>query len=110
MRAIAQARRVSLLVWMDEIGWGVPARLHWLWAAVAGQVAVFAMQAGRGLGEAAALLGADYHGVLHPDGWRPYYTVPHAVHQNCVGQGKGRSSRPAGDLGQAGRTDAHRPR
>jgi len=21
---------------MDEIGWGVPARLHWLWAAVAG--------------------------------------------------------------------------
>ncbi len=58
-------------------------------AAVAGQVAVFAMSAGRGLGEAAALLGADSHGVLHHDGWRPYYTFWDAVHQNCVGHEKG---------------------
>jgi len=41
-------------------------------------------EAGRGFAEAAALLGKDYHGFLHHDGWRPYYGFPHAFHQTCL--------------------------
>jgi len=82
--ALQQAVRTSLLVWIDETGWRVAARLHWLWVAVTEEVTVFAIQPGRGFDEAAALLGADYDGFLHHDGWRPYYTFPHAFHQSCL--------------------------
>jgi transposase len=83
--ALVQASRTSLIVWIDETGWRVAARLHWLWVVVTETVTVFAIQPGRGFAEAAALLGEDYAGFLHHDGWRPYYSFPHAFHQSCVG-------------------------
>lgn len=82
---LRQAARTSLLAWLDETGWRVAARPSWLWVAVTEQVTVFAIQAGRGFAEAATLLGEDYDGFLHHDGWRPYYCFPHAFHQSCVG-------------------------
>lgn len=82
--ALMHAVRSSLVVWIDETGWRVAARLHWLWVAVTEEVTVFAIQPGRGFDDAAALLGADYDGFLHHDGWRPYYTFPHAFHQSCL--------------------------
>ena len=45
---------------------------------------MFAIQPGRGFDEAATLLGAEYEGFLHHDGWRSYYTFPRAFHQSCV--------------------------
>jgi transposase len=81
---LVQAARTSLLVWLDETGWRVAAALHWLWFAVTEEVTVYAIQAGRGFPEAAALLGEDYEGFLHHDGWRPYYGFPHAFHQTCL--------------------------
>jgi hypothetical protein len=45
---------------------------------------VFAIQPGRGFDQAATLLGADYEGFLHHDGWRSYYTFPRAFHQSCI--------------------------
>jgi transposase len=68
---LVQAARTSLVAWLDETGWRVAARLHWLWVAVTEDVTVFAIQPGRGFPEAAALLGEDYDGFLHHDGWRP---------------------------------------
>ena len=81
---LVQAVRTSLLVWLDETGWRVAARPHWLWVVVTEHVTVFAIQAGRGFAQAAALLGEDYEGFLHHDGWRPYYGFPHAFHQTCL--------------------------
>jgi len=81
---LVQAARTSLLAGLDETGWRVAARSHWLWVAVTDEVTVFAIQAGRGFAEAAALLGKDYAGFLHHDGWRPYYGFPHAFHQTCL--------------------------
>lgn len=81
---LVQATRTSLVVWLDETGWRVAAQLQWLWVAVTEDVTVFAIQAGRGFREAAALLGEDYTGFLHHDGWRPYYGFPHAFHQTCL--------------------------
>lgn len=81
---LGQSVRTSLVAWLDETGWRVAARSHWLWVAVTEHVTVFAIQAGRGFAEAAALLGEDYAGFLHHDGWRPYYGFPHAFHQTCL--------------------------
>jgi transposase len=81
---LVQAARTSLVAWLDETGWRVAAQLRWLWVAVTEDVTVFAIQRGRGFAEAAALLGKDYHGFLHHDGWRPYYGFPHAFHQTCL--------------------------
>ena len=81
---LVQTTRTSLVAWLDETGWRVAGRLHWLWVAVTAQVTVFAIQAGRGFAEAAAILGPDYDGFLHHDGWRPYYGFRHAWHQTCL--------------------------
>ena len=83
---LVQVTRTSLVAWVDETGWRVAGRLHWLWVAVTAHVTVFAIQAGRGFTEAAAILGPDYDGFLHHDGWRPYYGFPHAWHQTCLAQ------------------------
>jgi len=82
--ALVQATQTSLLVWIDETGWRVGGRLQWLWVAVSEQATVFAIQPGRGFDQAAALLGAEYEGILHHDGWRSYYTFPRAFHQSCI--------------------------
>ena len=41
-------------------------------------------QPGRGFWEAAAILGADYAGVLVRDGWAPYRRFTDAAHQTCL--------------------------
>ena len=82
--ALVHAARTSRVGWLDETGWRVAAQLQWLWVAVTVEVTVFAIQPGRGFPEAAALLGAEYDGFLHHDGWRPYYGFSHACHQSCL--------------------------
>ena len=81
---LVQAARTSVVAWLDETGWRVAAQSRWLWVAVTAHVTIFAIQAGRSFTEAAALLGEDYNGFVHHDGWRAYYRFPHAFHQTCV--------------------------
>jgi hypothetical protein len=50
----------------------VGGRLWWLWVFATAQTVVYAIQHGRGFDEAAAVLGADFDGVLVRDGWAPY--------------------------------------
>jgi len=78
------ALRESPVAWEDETGWRVAGWLEWLWVGVSPAVTVYDILPGRGFAEAAALLGEDYDGVLHHDGWRPYYRFLQATHQSCV--------------------------
>lgn len=78
------AVRESPVNWLDETGWRESARLKWLWVALSRQVTVYAILPGRGFAQAAELLGEDYAGFLHHDGWRPYYRFLQAGHQSCL--------------------------
>ena len=64
--------RNAPVVTVDETGWRVGARSHWLWAAVTPTTTVYAICAGRGFDDAQAVLGADFDGVLVRDGWVVY--------------------------------------
>ena len=76
--------RGSPVVTPDETGWKVAARLQWLWAYVTPDTTVYRIQPGRGFEEAAAVLGADFRGILVRDGWAPYRRFTQAVHQTCL--------------------------
>jgi transposase len=81
----AQLRRGVEVVTPDETGWKVGGELHWLWAFATVTITVYAIQAGRGFAEAAAILGADFAGTLTRDGWAPYRGFAQALHQSCLG-------------------------
>jgi transposase len=76
--------RGSPVVTMDETSWRVDADLQWLWAVVTPQTTVYAIHPGRGLAQAAAIIGQDYPGVLVRDGWQSYRQFAHALHQTCL--------------------------
>jgi hypothetical protein len=56
-----------------------------MWAFSTSQVAVYAIQPGRGFEQAAMVLGADFAGFLVRDGWSIYRQFTHALHQTCLG-------------------------
>jgi transposase len=76
--------RGSPVVSPDETGWKVGGTLHWLWAFATPDTTVYAIRPGRGFGDAAAILGEAFAGVLTRDGWAPYRRFVHADHQTCV--------------------------
>jgi transposase len=76
--------RQAWVAWMDETGWRLAATLHWLWAAVSESVTVYDILPGRGFEEASSILGGDWEGWLHHDGWKPYYQFRKAWHQSCL--------------------------
>lgn len=78
------AVRHSDVNWMDETGWRVAAGLQWLWACLSAEVTVYDILPGRGFEQAASILGADWEGWLHHDGWAPYYKFRKAYHQSCL--------------------------
>ena len=82
--ALCDQIRGSPVVTPDETGWKVEARLHWLWAFVTPDTTVYRILRGRGFEEAAAVLGAEFPGVLVRDGWAPYRGFAQAVHQTCL--------------------------
>jgi transposase len=82
--ALRAAIRASPVVSPDETSWKVGGHLQWLWAFATPSVVLYAIQAGRGFPQAAAILGADYDGVLVRDGWAPYRQFEDAAHQTCL--------------------------
>ena len=82
--ALVAQIRGSPVVTPDETGWKVDARLQWLWAYVTPDTTVYRIQPGRGFEEAAAVLGADFRGILVRDGWAPYRRFTQAIHQTCL--------------------------
>ena len=82
--ALVETIQQSPVVVPDETGWKVGGRLQWLWAFATPTTTVYAIQAGRGFEEAAAILGADFDGALVRDGWAPYRQFTGATWQSCV--------------------------
>jgi transposase len=78
---LAATVRGSPVVTADETSWRVAADLQWLWAFVTPETTVYAIQPGRGLAQAAVVIGQDYPGVLVRDGWQSYRQFTHALHQ-----------------------------
>jgi transposase len=81
---LAATVRGSPVVTADETSWRVDADLQWLWAFVTPETTVYAIQPGRGLAQAAVIIGHDYPGVLVRDGWQSYRQFTHALHQTCL--------------------------
>jgi transposase len=82
--ALCAQVRGSPMVSPDETGWKVAGVLQWLWAFATPTTTVYRIQPGRGFEEAAAVLGADFAGVLVRDGWAPYRQFTAAAHQTCL--------------------------
>jgi transposase len=82
--ALCATVRGSPVVTADETSWRVDADLQWLWAFVTPETTVYAIQPGRGLAQAAHVIGVDYAGVLQRDGWQSYRQFKQAVHQTCL--------------------------
>ncbi|MFQ5596048.1 MAG: IS66 family transposase [Anaerolineae bacterium] len=83
-RGLIERVRGSPVVAPDETGWKVGGRLNWLWVFVSAEVTVYAIQPGRGFDQAAAILSAEFSGVLERDGWAPYRRFEQAEHQTCL--------------------------
>jgi transposase len=82
--ALVGGVRASPVVAPDETGWRVAGRRAWLWAFAGQGVVVYRIAQGRGFGDAKAVLGGDYAGVLERDGWAPYRQFTKAAHQTCL--------------------------
>jgi transposase len=82
--ALSATVRGSPVVTADETSWRVGADLQWLWAFVTPETTVYAIQPGRGLAQAAHVIGVDYAGVLQRDGWQSYRQFTQAAHQTCL--------------------------
>lgn len=76
--------RGSPVVTVDETSWKVDAQLQWLWTWVTADTTVYAILPGRGLAQAASVIGLDYPGVLQHDGWHSYRYFTAAAHQTCL--------------------------
>jgi transposase len=83
-RAIREAVRCSEQVTPDETGWRVGGANAWLHVFATQHATCYAIDAARGYEVAAAVLGADYAGVLVHDGWAPYDRFTTARHQQCL--------------------------
>lgn len=83
-QALCAEIRGSPVVTPDETGWKVGGVLHWLWVAATPTTTIFRIAPGRGFADAAALLGADFGGVLVRDGWVVYRRFTQATHQTCL--------------------------
>jgi transposase len=76
--------RGSPVVTVDETSWRVDALLEWLWTWVTADTTVYAILPGRGVAQAATVIGLDYPGVLQRDGWHSYRHFFEAAHQTCL--------------------------
>jgi transposase len=83
-QALCATVRGSPVVTPDETSWRVGPDLQWLWVFVTPETTVYAIQPGRGLAQAAAIIGPDYGGILVRDGWQSYRQFKHAGHQTCL--------------------------
>ena len=71
------------VVHADETGWTEAKKKAWLWAAIAGNVAVFLIRRSRGKEVAKELLGRAFWGILNSDRWCAYNWVPTRSRQLC---------------------------
>jgi transposase len=71
-------------VYPDETGWKVGGVLKWMWAFVTDRVTIYVIRPSRGKDVPQEILGLDYDGRMIHDGWAPYDSFVHAIHQQCL--------------------------
>lgn len=83
-----EAMRVALpkapVITPDETGWRVGGWSAWLWAFDAENFVVYGILPGRSFDDATEILSDAYDGRLVRDGWAPYRSYEHALHQTCL--------------------------
>jgi len=79
----AEAIRQAAHVNVDETGWKLRGRRHWLWVAVAAMVTVFVIDPSRGRRVLHGLIGADYPGYVGSDRYSAYSALPPERRQVC---------------------------
>jgi transposase len=80
---VAQAIQQQPVVHADETGWYEHSKRAWLWGAIAGAMAFFAIRKSRGAKVAEELLGSGFAGILVSDRWSAYAWVDTARRQLC---------------------------
>jgi transposase len=83
-QALCTTVRGSPVVTIDETSGRGAAGLQWLWVWVTADTTVYAILPGRGLAQAASVIGHDYAGVVQRDGWHSYRYLTAAAHQTCL--------------------------
>ncbi len=81
---LKQLVRRADAVYSDETGWKVGGVLKWMWAFVTDTVTVYVIRPSRGKDVPQEILGPDYDGRMIHDGWSPYDSFVHAIHQQCL--------------------------
>lgn len=71
-REVRAVVRSSASACVDETGWKLRGRTHWLWSAVAERATLFHLGPSRGAKELKRLLGTSYTGVVSSDRWSAY--------------------------------------
>ena len=71
-REVRQELRRSASASVDETGWKLRGRVHWLWTAVTKRATLFHLGPSRGAKELVRLVGRAYAGVVTSDRWSAY--------------------------------------
>ena len=81
---LKQLVRRADAVYSDETGWKVGGVLKWMWAFVTDTVTIYVIRPSRGKDVPQEILGVNYDGLMIHDGWSPYDSFVHAIHQQCL--------------------------
>lgn len=81
-QVLLEAIRASPVVHVDETGWTITGRSHWLWAFVTERLAAYTVDRSRGAVVPQAILGAEYPGVVVSD-FHGAYTRLGGHQQKC---------------------------
>jgi transposase len=78
-----EAVRQADVKYVDETGWKLQGRKHWVWVAATLQATVFIVHASRGLTALQKLLGEDVEGTVVSDRWSAYGRLKLYQRQLC---------------------------
>jgi transposase len=82
-KAILQAIRVSPRIHIDETGWRLNGKNHWLWAFVTEKLAHYRIEPSRGKAVVKDTLPKDYAGTIISDFYGVYFRLPYR-RQKCL--------------------------
>jgi transposase len=80
---ILKAIRISPHVYMDETGWKISGRKHWVWAAANEKLAHYRIAVSRGAKVAKEIIGTEYEGTIGTDFYAAYNRLP-GKKQRCL--------------------------
>lgn len=73
----------SAAVHLDETGWKVAGKRHWLWVATCAAATLFVIDRSRGGKVARDMIGAEYEGIAHSDRHAAYNWIETSQRQIC---------------------------